>query len=271
MKKRGFTLIELLVSILIISILLLILLPTISWARKQGEKSVCLSNLRQIGMGWTSYMDENRELFPWTEEYEGKEDHACRFGWGGAWLYGFDSNGNPLYPEDESAKNLLYVSRPINPHLLYDEVMIAQSEVYHCPSDNGMSVPAADLYNIPDNPWQDFGYKSDFVDDWTVYGQLGTSYEANEYMYALEGLIVKNRPGYGRHDVHVSHSQFVLVGDAGCMTVAKGGYLPPNPEMDPRVQGWWHDNYKGNLVFLDGHASFQKVIYNSNLKFQRNY
>jgi prepilin-type processing-associated H-X9-DG protein len=48
-------LIELLVVVAIISLLLSILLPSLGAARRQAKTTVCASNLRQIGIGWTMY------------------------------------------------------------------------------------------------------------------------------------------------------------------------------------------------------------------------
>ncbi len=58
-KRKAFTLIELLVVIAIIAILMAILMPALKRAREQGQRAVCLSNLKQLTLAWIMYADEN--------------------------------------------------------------------------------------------------------------------------------------------------------------------------------------------------------------------
>jgi len=55
---RGFTLIELLVVITIIAILVAILFPVFVRAKEAARKTVCLSNLRQLGMASVMYASD---------------------------------------------------------------------------------------------------------------------------------------------------------------------------------------------------------------------
>ncbi|MFZ4695736.1 MAG: type II secretion system protein [Verrucomicrobiia bacterium] len=63
-SKRGFTLIELLVVIAIIAILAGLLMPSLKSARDQAKKTNCLSNLKQIGIAFQMYANENENRLP---------------------------------------------------------------------------------------------------------------------------------------------------------------------------------------------------------------
>lgn len=78
--KENFTMVELLVVIVIITILASMLLPALSVSRATAQKTLCLSNLKQIGVAMSMYANEYQDWLP--RSYDGKEYFYQKFDMG---------------------------------------------------------------------------------------------------------------------------------------------------------------------------------------------
>jgi prepilin-type N-terminal cleavage/methylation domain-containing protein/prepilin-type processing-associated H-X9-DG protein len=63
--RRAFTLVELLVVIGIIAVLVGIFLPALGRAREQAKRTVCASQLQQLGSLWHMYANDYKGAFPY--------------------------------------------------------------------------------------------------------------------------------------------------------------------------------------------------------------
>lgn len=116
-RGRGFTLIELLTVIATIAILASLLFPILGKAKIKAQRTSCLSNLRQLGLAWMLYKDDNGNLL--VESYPVNNPEV--------WVQGDMTN-----PDQAGNTDLLRQGKLFPYH--------RSVPTYHCPSDIGVSI-----------------------------------------------------------------------------------------------------------------------------------
>jgi len=128
-RCRAFTLIELLIVIAIIAILAGLLLPVLGKGRRRAEGAVCMSNLRQLTLGWSMYALDNNDWFLPNDP------------WGGPPPWRSWCPGLMMYGERDGTNASLVVGN--HPFSLGPFLGLGQSapsvRLFKCPSDRSTS------------------------------------------------------------------------------------------------------------------------------------
>lgn len=121
-RQRGFTLIELLVVIAIIAILASLLLPALSSAKEQAQRTRCANNNKQLGLATQMYVGDNNDYLPHPNWNPPKVR---------GWLYDATATANGFAPDLAIAPYNMFPNRAYETGLLWNYVK--QREIYQCP------------------------------------------------------------------------------------------------------------------------------------------
>jgi prepilin-type N-terminal cleavage/methylation domain-containing protein/prepilin-type processing-associated H-X9-DG protein len=158
-RGRAFTLLELLVVIAIIAILAALLLPVLSAAKKRAAQTVCINNLKQLGLGLQMYIDANHGTFPGMASEHGGFEAAD-------WIYW---RTNPAYP-------------PVQQSPIVIALADANAKLFRCPLDTDDSARLAQAAVDPANGPYLYSYSLTSYEVITTVDGTGNSHDVNPGM-----------------------------------------------------------------------------------------
>ena len=235
-KQNAFTLVELLVVIGIIALLISILLPALNKAREQANKVKCLSNLRQIGLGFIQYANNNKGSFPFV---------ASRGNAGGV-----DFQEDWVHWRTTTANGGLSTSS-IAPYLSASSGFL--DSVFRCPSDDPLGhVAGTYIYSYSMNGYLDpRGIQN--VDGVQVKLKLGTMRNSSDKIMVVdESNQTINDGHFDPGSYSAKTGKFTINQDRLSIRHDFGG-----KEGQAVVTGVVSNpTLRGNVVFCDGHGEF---------------
>jgi prepilin-type processing-associated H-X9-DG protein len=235
-QRLGFTLVELLVFILVLTVLVSLVLGAVIKARDHSRQALCAANLAAIGTAMHAYASDSSGEIPPVYGMDGGRERATAFFGAGPWSSTI--NGGLL---------LLLGSHGSSNHKLY----LDSAQVFRCPGDSY-------LYRLSDTD-----YSEGFIDGserdsymYTYVPRDGTCdqwwnyHPLDKYHPGALHWVPGAMKGFERHNLNQK--------DCISLAIMIEGVALYRPNL-PRVNQDFHGK-GGNILFLDGHVVFGRVV-----------
>ncbi len=218
----AFTLIELLVVIAIIAILAAMLLPVLSQAKQKANAINCVSNLKQLQLGWATYQNDNNDRCMPNAPAGARA--------GQTWV---PSTPSIDWGTSQANTNIyMYLTNLMAPY------MANQLKVYRCPSD---IIPS---------------FNGTRIRSYSMNSQVGSRGLVTDYSRGarVDYIRTSEMTSPGPSDIFVFAEENMCSLNDGFLQVFSGT-VPQYPD----VPGSYH-RWGCGFSFGDGHASIRKWV-----------